>query len=92
LLKALQRAIKESIPNDPFSKDFELRGDLSNYRRVKWVGIFDRYRLFFRVDVEENSIVVLWLGYPRNEGGKNDCYSFFGRWLRRVIFLLMLSS
>ncbi|MFN8746868.1 MAG: type II toxin-antitoxin system YhaV family toxin, partial [Pseudanabaena sp.] len=50
LLKALQRAIKESIPNDPFSKDFELRGDLSDYRRVKWVGIFDRYRLFFRVD------------------------------------------
>jgi toxin YhaV len=52
LLKALQRVVKESIPNDPFSKDFELRGDLSEYRRVKWIGIFDRYRLFFRIDVE----------------------------------------
>ena len=79
LLKALQRAIKESIPNDLFSKDFELKGDLSNYRRVKWVGIFDRYRLFFRVDVEQDSIVILWLGYPRNEGGKNDCYRVFGK-------------
>ena len=21
--------------------------------------------------------MILWLEYPRNEGGKNDCYSFF---------------
>ncbi len=86
LLKALQRAIKEYIPNDPFSKDFELRGDLSDYRRVKWVGIFDRYRLFFRVDVEQNSIVILWLGYPRNEGGKNDCYRVFGKMVEKGDF------
>jgi toxin YhaV len=86
LLKAVQRAIKESIPNDPFSKDFELKGDLSDYRRVKWAGIFDRYRLFFRVDLEENSIVILWLGYPRNEGGKNDCYRVFGKMVEKGDF------
>ena len=45
LLKALQREIKESIPNDPFSKDFELRGDLSDYRRVKWVSIGQQFSL-----------------------------------------------
>ncbi len=78
LLKAIQRAIEESIPHDPLSKDFELRGNLSDYQRVKWIGICDRYRLFFKADTANQSIVILWLGYPRNEGGKNDCYRVFG--------------
>jgi toxin YhaV len=86
LLKVLQRAIKESIPNDPFIKDFELRNELSDYKRVKWTGIFERYRLFFRVEIEQKLIVILWLGYPRNEGGKNDCYKVFEKMVRRGDF------
>jgi len=31
-------------------------------------------------------IVILWLGYPRNEGGKNDCYSFFGKMVEKGDF------
>jgi len=86
LLKVLQRAIEESIPNDPFSKKFELKGNLSDYQRVKWAGICDRYRLFFKVDTDKKSIVVLWLGYPRNEGGKNDCYRIFGKMVKKGDF------
>ncbi len=29
--------------------------------------------------MDGESIVILWLGYPRNEGGKNDCYRVFGK-------------
>lgn len=92
LLKALQKAIEESIPNDPFSKDFELRGNLSDYQRVKLTGICDRYRLFFKVDADKKLIIILWLGYPRNEGGKNDCYRVFGKMVDKGDFPLNIEQ
>ena len=66
------RAIKEMIPSDPLASKFALTGPLKKYRRVKKLGIPNRYRLFFRVfqAPEQKSIFILWLGYPRKQGDK----------------------
>jgi toxin YhaV len=34
-------------------------------------------RLFFRAFKEVKIIVILWLGFPRKEGDKKDCYQVF---------------
>ncbi|WP_141211873.1 type II toxin-antitoxin system YhaV family toxin [Pseudanabaena sp. SR411] len=31
-------------------------------------------------------IVIVWLGYLRNEGGKNDCYRVFWKMVEKVDF------
>ena len=73
------RAIKETIPADPLASRFALTGSLKRYSRVKKMGIPNRYRLFFRVfkSEEQKSVFILWLGYPRREGDKKDCYAVF---------------
>jgi toxin YhaV len=38
-----------------------------------------RYRLFFRAFAERRVIIVLWLGFPRKEGDRRDCYQVFSR-------------
>lgn len=52
------------------------------------MGIPDRYRLFFRAieSGEQKTIFILWLGYPRKEGDKNDCYRAFTRMVVRGDF------
>jgi toxin YhaV len=35
---------------------------------------------------EQNAIFILWLGYPRKAGDKNDCYAAFGRMVNRGDF------
>ena len=41
------------------------------------MGLPERYRLFFRVFKEQKIIIILWLGFPRKEGDKKDCYQVF---------------
>lgn len=88
LYAAIMRAIQEGIPADPLASRFALTGSLKQYGRVKKMGLPSRYRLFFRVFQadEEKSIFILWLGYPRKEGDKKDCYKVFKKIVERGDF------
>lgn len=77
LLKALNIGIKEKITQDPFASYFVLQKPLQKYGRLKKMGLPERYRLFFRAFEEQKIIIILWLGYPRKEGDKKDCYQVF---------------
>ena len=79
LLKALDVGIKEKIPQDPFAAQFVLQKPLHKYGRLKKMGLPARYRLFFRAFKEQKIIIILWLGFPRKEGDKNDCYQVFSK-------------
>ncbi|BAQ60909.1 hypothetical protein GM3708_1315 [Geminocystis sp. NIES-3708] len=79
LLKALDQGIKDKISNDPFASYFVLKKPLQKYSRLKKMGLPSRYRLFFRVFKEANTIIILWLGFPRKEGDKKDCYNVFSK-------------
>jgi toxin YhaV len=76
-LKALNIGIKEKIPQDPFASHFALQKPLQKYSRLKKMGLPERYRLFFRAFKKQQIIIILWLGFPRKEGDKNDCYQVF---------------
>ena len=88
LYTAIMKAIKEKIPLDPYASHFALTGSLKKYSRVKKMGLPERYRLFFRAikTPEQKAIFILWLGYPRKAGDKNDCYAAFGRMVNRGDF------
>jgi toxin YhaV len=77
LLKAIDLGIKEKISLDPFASHFALQKPLQKYGRLKKMGLQNRYRLFFRAFKERNVIIILWLGFPRNEGARKDCYRVF---------------
>ena len=81
LLAAVMTGIKEKIVLDPFAPQFALKGPLRHYGRLKGMGLSDRYRLFFRAFAAEDRkvLIVIWLGFPRKEGDKNDCYEVFSR-------------
>lgn len=81
LFAALMSGIKEKIVLNPYHSNFALTEDLKRYGRLKHMGLPNRYRLFFRAFQEENRkvLIVLWLGYPRKEGAKNDCYAVFSK-------------
>lgn len=85
LYTAIMVAIKERIPEDPFAEHFALSGSLKKYGRVKKMGLPNRYRLFFRTlqTPEHKAIFILWLGYPRKAGDKNDCYKTFAKMVER---------
>ncbi|AFY33808.1 type II toxin-antitoxin system YhaV family toxin [Calothrix sp. PCC 7507] len=88
LFAAITVAIETKIPSDPFASHFALMGALKRYERVKKMGLLARYRLFFRAfDTPElKAIVILWLGFPRKEGAKNDCYQVFTKMVAQGIF------
>ncbi|MDV2996916.1 MAG: hypothetical protein N4J56_006621 [Chroococcidiopsis sp. SAG 2025] len=88
LYTAIVVAIKEKIPLDPFASHFALTGPLKKYGRVKKMGLPSRYRLFFRAlqTPERKAIFILWLGYPRKAGDKNDCYKAFRKMVERGDF------
>lgn len=88
LYTALMVAIKEKIPLDPFASHFALTGSLKKYGRVKKMGLPARYRLFFRAlkTPEGGAIFILWLGYPRKVGDKNDCYKAFRKMVEQGDF------
>ncbi|MBE9190473.1 type II toxin-antitoxin system YhaV family toxin [Gloeocapsopsis crepidinum LEGE 06123] len=88
LYTAIMVAIKEKIPLDPFASHLALSGSLKKYSRVKKMGLPDRYRLFFRAlqTPEHKAIFILWLGYPRKQGDKNDCYKAFTKMVQKGEF------
>lgn len=88
LYTAVMVAIKEKIPVDPYATHFALTGALKNYGRVKKMGLPNRYRLFFRAieTPDHKAVFILWLGYPRKEGDKNDCYKAFTKMVIRGEF------
>ena len=81
LLAAVMTGIKEKIVLDPFAPQFTLKGSLRHYGRLKGMGLCDRHRLFFRAFEAEGRkiLIILWLGFPRKQGDKNDCYEVFSR-------------
>lgn len=79
LLKALDLGVKDKIPNNPFASYFTLKKPLQKYSRLKKMGLPSGYRLFFRVFKEAKTIIMLWLGFPRKEGDKKDCYEIFSK-------------
>jgi toxin YhaV len=79
LLKAIDVGIRDEIAVDPFASYFALRKPLQKYGRLKKMGLPQRYRLFFRAFAEQNVIIILWLGFPRKEGDRQDCYAVFSR-------------
>lgn len=81
LLAAVMEGIKERIVADPYASRVALRGSLRRYGRLKGLGLPDRYRLFFRPFEAEGRclLLILWLGFPRQEGDRNDCYAVFSR-------------
>jgi toxin YhaV len=85
LFAAVMDGIKERIAADPYASRFALRGPLRRYGRLKGLGLPDRYRLFYRPFEAEGRrvLLILWLGFPRKEGDRNDCYAAFSRMVRR---------
>jgi toxin YhaV len=79
LLKAIDSGIRDKIALDPFASHFALRKPLQKYGRLKKMGLPQRYRLFFRAFDEQKVIIILWLGFPRKEGDRQDCYAVFSR-------------
>jgi toxin YhaV len=79
LLKAIDSGIRDKISLDPFASHFALRKPLDRYGRLKKMGLPQRYRLFFRAFAERKVIILLWLGFPRKEGDRRDCYQVFSR-------------
>jgi toxin YhaV len=79
LLKAVDTGIRAKISLDPLASHFALRKPLNKYGRLKKMGLPQRYRLFFRAFAEQKVIIILWLGFPRKEGDRQDCYAAFSR-------------
>lgn len=88
LLAAVMAGIKERIAADPYASRFALLGPLRRYGRLKGLDLPDRHRLFFRPFEADGRrlLLILWLGYPRKEGDRNDCYAAFTRMVRRGDF------
>jgi toxin YhaV len=83
MLAALKRAYSEEIPSDPNHNRFRLNGALREYKRLKKLGLDSRYRLFFKPFSGEKAIVIIWLGYPRKQGDRQDCYEQFKKMISR---------
>ena len=79
LLKAIDSGIRDKISLDPHAHHFSLRKPLQQYGRLKKMGLPQRYRLFFRAFAEQKVIIMLWLGFPRKEDDRRDCYQVFSR-------------
>ena len=43
------------------------------------MGLPNLTSLFFRAFKEKKIIIILWLGFPRKEGDKKDCYQVFSK-------------
>jgi toxin YhaV len=88
LFATITVGIETKISADPFASHFALTGALKRYGRVKKMGLPPRYRLFFRAfDTSElKAIVILWLGFPRKEGAKDDCYQVLTKMVARGTF------
>ena len=92
LFKALTVGIEEKIPNEPLASYFALSKPLDKYSRLKKMGLPNRYRLFFKVFPQQKVIIILWLGFPRKEGDKKDCYRVFAKMVKKGQFPLSLKD
>ena len=88
LLAAITIGIETKISADPTASHFSLTGPLKRYGRMKKMGLPNRHRLFFRVfdTPDKKAIVILWLGFPRKQGSKDDCYNVFTKMVMRGEF------
>ena len=92
LFKALTVGIEEKITQDPLAKYFALKKPLDKYSRLKKMGLPSRYRLFFKVFPQQKIIIILWLGFPRKEGEKKDCYRIFSKMVEKGQFPVNLED
>ena len=92
LFKALTVGIEDKIAQDPLAKYFALKKPLDKYSRLKKMGLPSRYRLFFKVFPQQKTIIILWLGFPRKEGDKKDCYRIFSKMVEKGQFPVNLAD
>ena len=92
LLRAITIGIEDKISTNPFASHFALQHPLKKYCRLKKMGLNERYRLFFRAFKKQKTIIILWLGFPRKEGDKNDCYAVFTNMVAKGVFSESLES
>jgi toxin YhaV len=86
LAAAVHRLVTQVVPQDPNRPEFQLKGDLAQYRRAKQHGLPPRYRLFWVFSSSERVIIFLYLNDEttlRKEGDQNDPYEIFARMVRR---------
>jgi toxin YhaV len=86
LFKAVTIGIEQKIPSEPLASYFALKKPLQKYSRMKKMGLPNRYRLFFKVFSEQQTIIILWLGFPRKQGDKKDCYQVFSKMVEQGQF------
>ncbi len=87
LLASVHKAITVDVPENPLHPKFNLGYALGpkykSWKRVK-SGMPERYRLFFKYNTSEKSIVFAWLNDEyslRKAGDKHDVYRVFERLL-----------
>ena len=81
LLRAVDRAMSEVIPQDPSRAEYRQGNTLGKgYRHWRRVRICRRFRLFFRYDAKARVIVYAWMNDERtlrSAGSKTDPYTVF---------------
>ena len=81
LLRAVDRAMSEVIPQDPSRAEYRQGNTLGKgYRHWRRVRIGRRFRLFFRYDAKARVIVYAWMNDERtlrSAGSKTDPYTVF---------------
>ena len=81
LLRAVDRAMSEVIPQDPSRAEYRQGNTLGRgYRHWRRARIGRRFRLFFRYDAKAKVIVYAWMNDERtlrSAGSKTDPYTVF---------------
>ena len=87
LLRAVDRAMSEVIPQDPSRAEYRQGNTLGRgYRHWRRAKIGRRFRLFFRYDAKAKVIVYAWMNDERtlrSAGSKTDPYAVFASMLRQ---------
>ena len=85
LLRAVDRATSEVIPQDPSRAEYRQGNTLGrDYRHWRRAKIGRRFRVFFRYDAKAKVIVYAWMNDERtlrSSGSKTDPYTVFARML-----------
>ena len=81
LLRAVDRAMSEVIPQDPSRAEYRQGNTLGRgYRHWRRARIGRRFRLFFRYDAKAKVIVYAWMNDERtlrSAGSRTDPYTVF---------------
>ncbi len=87
LLRAVDRAVSEVIPQDPSRAEYRQGNMLGRgYRHWRRAKIGRRFRVFFRYDARAKVIVYAWINDERtlrSSGSKTDPYRVFAGMLAR---------